>query len=155
MIPIIKPTKHCFSTHDSRNHIFHLRHWPSVPMFWRVFFWTPLLIFFPFYFKRFRTYRKVVRTVEKRYFHFYTFESSCPYDFSSPTNYKNQAINIDVLLSSNPQTPLKFSQLFPIMAFIVMHLIITSHESLIKTVPYPFFDFHDLATFKDYRWVIL
>ena len=54
-IATVTPAKHCVSTHNFRNHVLRLGHWPSGSMFQMVFFLTPLAIFFPFFFFKLQT----------------------------------------------------------------------------------------------------
>lgn len=68
------------------------------------FFLILLLTFFPFYPKKIQLNRKFVRRVQ-RLLSPEPLTVGCPYDASSHTNYQNKEINIDVLLSSNPQSP--------------------------------------------------
>lgn len=67
----------------------------------------------------------------------------CPYDASSHTNYQNKEINIDVLLSSNPQTP-SLTNCPNSDTFNYHILLVFKQNSSIV------FDFYDLATSINY-----
>lgn len=77
----VTPAKHCVSTHNFRNHVLHLGHWPSGPMFQMVSFLTPLVIFFPISFLKIANLEKIVRTVKKGgLFSPEPFRIGCQYD---------------------------------------------------------------------------
>ena len=86
-IATIIPTKHCFSTHNSWNHILHLGHLHAVPVFQMVFFLISLVMFFPFL--KISNLQKICKNSTKEAFPTpETFRISYPYDASPPPNYQ-------------------------------------------------------------------
>ena len=83
----IIPTKHCFSTHNSWNHILHLGHWHAVPVFQMVFFLIPLVMFFSFL--KISNSQKICKNSTKEAFlPPEPFRINYLYDASPPTNYQ-------------------------------------------------------------------